>query len=97
LVSSSTTAATAVLDGNNVLVKANVAFQANHHTSLKYSWKDYTFLIGVQNVFDKAPPSVTTLNAGLGLYNYVGVSLENSQYNEGFYGRRGFVRVSKKF
>jgi len=77
--------------------QARVGLQAIHHTSLKYTWKDYTFLVGIQNVFDKSPPNVSTINSGLGLYNYVGTSLENSQYNEGFLGRRGFVRVSKRF
>ena len=97
LLSSTTTDPTITQDGVNYLVKARVGLQAIHHTSLKYSWKDYTFLIGVQNVFDKSPPNVSTINSGLGLYNYIGTSLENSQYNEGFLGRRGFVRVSKKF
>ena len=54
---------------------------------------DITVRAGVSNVFDEAPPAVTTLN--LGEYNTVGTSAFTSQYD--WLGRRFFVNVNKKF
>jgi iron complex outermembrane receptor protein len=90
---------TVTISGVTHLVKADADLVAFHHVSLRYDWEKQgaSFLIGVANLYDKAPPSVTTVNSGLGLYNTVGTSLLTSQYNEGFLGRRFFARVSKKF
>ena len=80
------------------LVQARADFQAIHHASVTYNFNEPTqIIVGVSNIFDTPPPAVTTVSQGLGLYNTIGVSLLNSQYNEGFLGRRGFVRLSKKF
>ncbi|HET9159506.1 MAG TPA: TonB-dependent receptor, partial [Caulobacteraceae bacterium] len=80
------------------LVQARADFQAIHHASVTYNFNERTqIIVGVSNIFDTPPPAVTTVSQGLGLYNTIGVSLLNSQYNEGFLGRRGFVRLSKKF
>lgn len=54
---------------------------------------DINVRVGVANVFDEAPPAVTTLN--LGEYNTVGTSAFYSQYD--WLGRRFFVNMSKKF
>lgn len=54
---------------------------------------DIDVRVGVANIFDEHPPSVTTL--GLGEYNTVGTSAFYSQYD--WMGRRFFVNVSKKF
>jgi iron complex outermembrane recepter protein len=78
-------------------VKAHAEFQAIHHTSLRYDFKTASVIVGLANVFDKAPPQLTTVNSSLGLYNSIGTSVLSSQYTEGYYGRRAFVRVSKKF
>jgi iron complex outermembrane recepter protein len=80
------------------LVSPHAKFTAFYHTSLTYDLKDNTqIIVGVSNLFDEEPPKVTTVSTGLGLYNTVGTVYYGSQYNEGFLGRRGFVRVSKKF
>ncbi|MDB5452721.1 MAG: TonB-dependent receptor, partial [Caulobacteraceae bacterium] len=85
------------ISGVDHLVKANAAFQAIHHASVTYNFKTAQIIVGVSNLYDKAPPQVTTVSGGLGLYNTVGTSYLGSQYSEGYLGRRGFVRVSKKF
>jgi iron complex outermembrane receptor protein len=54
---------------------------------------DFTVRVGVSNVFDEHPPSVTTLN--LGEYSTVGTSAFYSQYD--WLGRRFFLNVNKKF
>jgi iron complex outermembrane recepter protein len=76
----------------NVVVRA--PFTAFHYASLRKDWKDMSVIVGVSNIFDKEPPQATP---ALGFFSTVGTSVLSSQYTEGYYGRRGFVRVSKKF
>jgi len=83
--------------GGEQRVKAHAEFTAFHTLSLKRDVNDWSLLVGVANLFDEHPPAVTTAGFGLGEYSTVGVSVLSSQYQEGYLGRRGFVRVSKGF
>lgn len=78
-------------------VKAHAEFTAFHTLSLKRDVNDWSVLVGVANLFDEQPPAVTTVGGGLGEYSTVGVSVLSSQYDQGYLGRRGFVRLSKDF
>jgi len=73
--------------------KVHNEFTAYHSLSLRKKMDDWTFLGGVANLFDEAPPAVTTL--ALGQYNTVGTSILGSQYD--YFGRRLFLSVQKKF
>ena len=66
-----------------------------HNMSVGYDFEDegVQLTAGIANVFDEAPPRVTTLN--LGEVNSVGNSSFYSQYDS--YGRRLFLNVSYSF
>ena len=80
--------------GTPVTFKLKTEETIYHNMSLSRELPyDITISAGVSNVFDEAPPAVTTLN--LGEYNTVGTSAFTSQYD--WLGRRFFVNVNKKF
>jgi iron complex outermembrane receptor protein len=80
--------------GTPVTFKLKTEDTIYHNVSLSRELPfDITVRAGVSNVFDEAPPAVTTLN--LGEYNTVGTSAFTSQYD--WLGRRFFVNVNKKF
>lgn len=80
--------------GTPVTFKLKTEDTIYHNLSLSRELPyDITVRAGVSNVFDEAPPAVTTLN--LGEYNTVGTSAFTSQYD--WLGRRFFVNVNKKF
>lgn len=78
-------------------VKAHAEFTAFHTLSLQRDVNDWTLQVGVANLFDEHPPAVTTVGGGLGEYNTVGTSVLSSQYDQGYLGRRGFVRIGRDF
>ncbi|CAN5193594.1 TonB-dependent receptor [soil metagenome] len=78
-------------------VKAETEFTTFYHASLKKDFDTWSVLAGVSNLFDEHPPTVTTAGGGLGQYNTIGSVVLASQYTEGYYGRRFFMRVNKKF
>lgn len=86
---------TVTLSGVQYRVVLDTPFTVYHSASLRYEGSDWSILGGVANVFDEEAPQVTTLN--LGELNTVGTSVRSSQYTEGYYGRRAFIRLSKSF
>jgi iron complex outermembrane recepter protein len=80
--------------GTPIRYKLETEQTTYHNVSLSRELPfDTTVRVGVANLFNELPPSVTTL--GLGEYNTVGTSAFYSQYD--WLGRRFFVNVSKKF
>jgi len=80
--------------GNPVRFKLKTEDTVYHNISVARELPyDINVRVGVSNLFDEAPPAVTTLN--LGEYNTVGTSAFYSQYD--WLGRRFFVNMSKKF
>lgn len=80
--------------GNPIVFKLNTEQTTYHNVSVARELPyDINVRVGVSNLFDEAPPAVTTLN--LGEYNTVGTSAFYSQYD--WLGRRFFVNMSKKF
>ena len=62
-----------------------------HGASVRYEGSDWSAIVGVTNIFDEHPPSVSTgSDARLG-----NASLSATQFD--LRGRSGFVRVSKSF
>jgi iron complex outermembrane receptor protein len=78
-------------------VRAQADFATFHSLSIKRDIDTWSMLAGVANVFDKGPPQVTTVGSGLGEYDTVGTSVLSSQYTQAYYGRRVFVRATKRF
>jgi iron complex outermembrane receptor protein len=76
------------------LFKIRTEATAYHSLSLRRDFKDWSLLIGVRNIFDERPPSLTTVNVGGG-YSTVGSSVLASQYD--YIGRRAFVNITKRF
>ncbi len=73
--------------------KVHNEFTAYHSVSLRKKFDSWTVTGGMANVFDEAPPAVTTLS--LGQFNHIGTSVLGSQYD--YFGRRAFVSVQKRF
>ncbi|NQY97620.1 MAG: TonB-dependent receptor [Henriciella sp.] len=85
---------TGTIFGNPVVFKLKTEPVTYHSASIGRDLpNDFTVRVGVSNLFDEQPPSVTTLN--LGEYNTVGTSAFYSQYD--WLGRRFFLNVSKTF
>lgn len=63
-------------------------FYTNHSASVRYAMDDWTFQIGVQNLWDERPPTVTTGQFRVGTAALNGYDMR---------GRRGFIRVGRKF
>ncbi|HBY42457.1 MAG TPA: TonB-dependent receptor, partial [Brevundimonas sp.] len=82
------------IDGRTVAVKAHAEFTGFHSASLGYDFDNWKLIGGVANLFDEKPPAAST---AIGEYSTVGNSVLASQYNEAYYGRRVFVRISKSF
>jgi iron complex outermembrane receptor protein len=78
-------------------IVAEAPFVAYHHASVRKEWKDLNITVGVSNIFDEPPPQVSAPGSYLGQFETVGNSVLGSQYTEGYYGRRGFIRVGKTF
>ena len=72
--------------------KVNTEFTAYHSLSIRKKMDSWTVLVGIANVFDDAPPAVSQ---GLGQFSNIGVSVLSSQYD--YFGRRGFVNITKRF
>ena len=68
-------------------------FTAYHAVSVEREFDSWSVLLGVANVFDEEPPSVSTTSAAA--QSFVGPSLLSSQYD--YVGRRVYARVSKSF
>ena len=80
--------------GNPIRFKLKTEQVIYHSASLTRELPNgFQVRVGVANVFDEAPPSVTTLN--LGEYSTVGTSAFYSQYD--WFGRRFFMNINKKF
>jgi iron complex outermembrane receptor protein len=85
-------------DGRTTELKASAEFTGFHSVSLSYEapgggWNGgWTLSGGVANLFDERPPAASAAAVGT-----QGVSILSSQYQEAYYGRRAFVRVSKSF
>jgi iron complex outermembrane receptor protein len=86
------------IDGRVTELKADVEFTGFHSVSLSYKhegsgWAGgWTISGGVANVFDELPPAASSAAIGT-----QGNSILSSQYQESYYGRRSFIRVSKSF
>ena len=63
-------------------------FYTTHSASVRYQVNDWTFQVGVQNLYDERPPAVTTGNFRVGTAALNGYDMR---------GRRGFVRIGRKF
>lgn len=87
-----------VIDGRTTQIKADAEFTGFHSVSLSYKsegggWGGgWTLSGGVANLFDELPPAASSTAIGT-----QGNSILSSQYQEAYYGRRGFVRVSRSF
>lgn len=80
--------------GAPVTFKLDAEQTTYHNVSLSRELPfEVTVLFGVSNLFDEAPPALTTLN--LGEFQTVGTSAFTSQYD--WLGRSFFVNVNKKF
>ena len=64
-----------------------------HALSVTRAWNDWRVTLGVANIFDEEPPQVSGTN--LGEITTVGRNPFTSNYD--YYGRRGFLSISKKF
>ncbi|HEY0599214.1 TonB-dependent receptor domain-containing protein [Brevundimonas sp.] len=86
------------IDGRRTELKADAEFTGFHSLSLSYEaegdgWTGgWTIAGGVANLFDELPPAASAAAVGT-----QGNSILSSQYQEAYYGRRAFVRVSKSF
>lgn len=81
------------LDGT-ALVKVETEEVIYHSFSLTRELpNDFTVRVGIANVFDEAPPRVSTVN--IGEYNLIGQVPFESQYD--WLGRRAFVNINKTF
>lgn len=93
------------IDANGTICPNNVIFgQATcrdliaeskiyHSMSVTKEWNDWRITAGIANLMDEEPPRVSTAN--LGEITTVGRNPFTSNYD--YYGRRGFLSVSKKF
>jgi iron complex outermembrane receptor protein len=86
------------IDGRTTQLKANAELTGFHSVSLSYEappggWGGgWTLAGGVANLLDERPPAASAAAVGT-----QGISILSSQYQEAYYGRRAFVRVSKSF
>jgi iron complex outermembrane recepter protein len=79
--------------GNPNPVYDSVAQKALYHNlSVRYSADDWSVLVGVNNVLDKDPPTIST---GVGSARYGNVPAFATQYDQ--YGRSLFARFSYNF
>lgn len=85
------------IDGRVTETKADAEFTSFHSTSVAYEGEGWAISGGLANVFDELPPSYSTVNGATNGVSVLGNSVQASQYNEAFYGRRAFVRLSKSF
>lgn len=87
-----------VIEGRQGLIKADAEFTGFHSVSLSYRSEGsgltggWTLSGGVANLFDELPPAASSVAVGT-----TGNSILSSQYQEAYYGRRAFLRVSKSF
>lgn len=86
-----------VIDGRTTRLKTNAEFTGFHSLSLAYEADDgmldgWRIIGGVANLFDELPPQASSAAVGT-----QGNSIFSSQYQEGIYGRRAFLRLSKSF
>lgn len=85
---------TGTVYGNPVTFKLETETTIYHNASISRELPlGVDVRVGVANIFDEAPPAVTTLN--LGEFNSVGTAPFVSQYD--WFGRRFFVNFNKKF
>ncbi|RYG83245.1 MAG: TonB-dependent receptor, partial [Alphaproteobacteria bacterium] len=80
------------IDGRVTQVKAEAEFTGFHSVSLSYDFDTWKVSAGVANLFDELPPAASS-----NVTSVQGNSVFGSQYTEGFYGRRAFLRVSTSF
>jgi iron complex outermembrane receptor protein len=72
--------------------KQYTEFVATHDFSTRYRADDWSIIVGVQNVFDEAPPAISTASGFGKVGNSVAIG---GPYD--LQGRRGFVEVVKEF
>ncbi|WAC59369.1 TonB-dependent receptor domain-containing protein [Brevundimonas sp. SL130] len=63
-------------------------FTTVHSASMRYNVNDWTFQVGVNNLYDERPPAVNTGEFRVGTAALNGYDMR---------GRRGYVRISKTF
>jgi iron complex outermembrane recepter protein len=76
--------------GTNTPVRGKyyTEFYTNHSASVRYKLDDWSFQIGVQNLWDERPPSLSSGNFRTGTAALNGYDMR---------GRRGFVRIGRTF
>lgn len=84
------------VDGRRVELKASAEFTGFHSASLAYEGEGWAISGGIANLFDELPPAATSTAVGSQVGSQ-GNSILASQYTEGYYGRRAFLRLSKSF
>lgn len=79
---------------SNAYYKQFTEFYASHDASVRYVMDDWSFVVGVRNIFDEPPPNFSTLGGAdrIGQTPAVGAG---HQYD--IVGRTGFATVSKSF
>jgi len=80
------------IDGRLTEIKAYAEFTSFHSVSLAYEGDGWEISGGFANLFDELPPAASSVAVGT-----TGNSVLQSQYQEAYYGRRAFVRLSKSF
>lgn len=76
--------------GLNAYYKQQTEFTAIHDASIRYRSNSWTFIAGVQDIFDEQPPAISTGTA----FARVG-TVTTGAYD--IRGRRGFVEVQRRF
>lgn len=77
---------------SNVYYKQFTEFHATHDASVRYVMGDLALVVGVRNIFDEPPPTISTLAGASRIGQSATVA---GQYD--MRGRTGFLTVSKSF
>lgn len=76
--------------GLSAYYKQYTEFTAVHDASIRYRSNDWTFIAGVQDIFDEQPPAISTASA----FARIG-TVTTGAYD--IRGRRGFIEVQRRF
>ena len=82
--------------GSHGVAVGIIVFAAVHDASVRYRADDWSVVVGISNVFDEHPPTVSSDGPSTGTFGRQG----NAVATGGPYdllGRRGFLSVSKEF
>lgn len=77
-----------------VKVKAHTEATITHNASVRYQSDNWSVQVGVQNIFDENPPTVSGLQT-VGWYTRLGNSILGGPYD--LMGRRAYIDLRKKF